>query len=90
MKESRIVNSQHRRRVLVGGWAFWALGVLSAAAESQGQAQAWPQRPIRIIVPFAAGGNTDSIARLAAERLGQSLGQQVIVDNKWCEWLDRR
>ena len=45
-------------------------------------AQSWPARPIRIIVPFAAGGNTDSIARIAAERLTQSLGQSVIVENK--------
>ncbi len=45
-------------------------------------AQTWPAKPLRIIVPFAAGGNTDSIARTAAERLSQSLGQPVIVDNK--------
>ena len=51
---------------------------LSAGA----MAQTWPAKPLRIIVPFAAGGNTDSIARTAAERLSQSLGQQVIVDNK--------
>lgn len=80
------MNRHHRRRVLAGSLAFCALGVLSAAAPAQaqapGQAQAWPQRPIRIIVPFAAGGNTDSIARLTAERLSQSLGQQVMVDNK--------
>ena len=46
------------------------------------QAPAWPQRPIKLIVPFAAGGNTDGIARLTAERLSQSLGQTVIVENK--------
>jgi tripartite-type tricarboxylate transporter receptor subunit TctC len=46
------------------------------------RAQAWPARAVRIVVPFAAGGNTDSIARLAAERLAQGLGQQVIVENK--------
>lgn len=51
---------------------------LSAGA----MAQTWPAKPLRIIVPFAAGGNTDSIARTAAERLSQSLGQPVIVDNK--------
>lgn len=42
----------------------------------------WPQRSIKLIVPFAAGGNTDGIARLTAERLGQSLGQSVVVENK--------
>jgi tripartite-type tricarboxylate transporter receptor subunit TctC len=47
------------------------------------QAQpACPQKPIRIVVPFAPGGNTDSIARVIAERFTQSLGQAVVVDNK--------
>ena len=42
----------------------------------------YPERPIRVIVPFPAGGVTDVVARLAAERLTADLGQQVIVDNK--------
>jgi tripartite-type tricarboxylate transporter receptor subunit TctC len=46
------------------------------------QAQQWPQRPIRIIVGFAAGGNTDSIARLTAEWLRPRLDQNVIVENR--------
>ena len=45
-------------------------------------AQDWPVRPIKLIVPFAAGGNTDSIARLVSERLTSSLGQPVVVENK--------
>jgi tripartite-type tricarboxylate transporter receptor subunit TctC len=49
---------------------------LAAAAET------WPARPIRFIVPFAAGGPTDVLSRFLAERLSQSLGQQVIVDNR--------
>jgi len=56
-------------------------GALLAAA-SQSQAQNWPVKPVRVIVPFAAGGNTDSITRLAAEILTGALGQQVLVDNK--------
>jgi tripartite-type tricarboxylate transporter receptor subunit TctC len=45
-------------------------------------AQAWPERPVRIIVPFAPGGNTDSIARITAERLTQALGRAFVVENR--------
>jgi tripartite-type tricarboxylate transporter receptor subunit TctC len=45
-------------------------------------AQAWPQRPIRMICPFPAGGGTDFIARLAAKHLSDRLGQQVYVENR--------
>jgi len=42
----------------------------------------YPERPIRMIVPFPPGGVTDVVARVTAERLGADLGQQVIVENK--------
>ena len=45
-------------------------------------AQSWPNHPVKIIVPFSAGGNTDSIARITADELTKSLGQTFIVDNK--------
>src|SRR4051794_41896016 len=45
-------------------------------------AQTWPQRPIRMICPFPAGGGTDFIARLAAKHLSDRLGQQVYVENR--------
>lgn len=45
-------------------------------------AQEWPQRPVRILVPFAAGGVTDGIARISSEWLGRRLGQSVIVENR--------
>ncbi len=45
-------------------------------------AQAWPQRPVKIVVPYAPGGNTDAIARLTAERLSAVMGQQFIVENR--------
>lgn len=56
------------------------LCLLGAASASH--AQEWPQRPIRLIVPFAVGGNTDGIARVTAERLTNALGQTVVVENK--------
>ena len=59
-----------------------ALALFGSSDFSQAQTSNWPQKPIKIIVPFAAGGNTDSIARLTAERLSQSLGQSVVVENK--------
>ncbi|KQP11670.1 tripartite tricarboxylate transporter substrate binding protein [Pseudorhodoferax sp. Leaf265] len=62
-----------------------ALGLLGAAcvlAASSAQAQAWPARPLKLIVPFPPGGAADTIGRYYAEQLGQALGQPVVVDNK--------
>ena len=46
------------------------------------QAAPWPNKPIRYIVPFAAGGTTDILARVVGEKLGIALGQTIVVDNK--------
>jgi len=46
------------------------------------EAQQWPNRPIQVIVPFAAGGSTDIAARLVGQHLGRVFGQQVVVENK--------
>src|SRR2546429_9543059 len=57
-------------------------GALPAAAAAQTPAQGWPQRAIKMIVPFPAGGGTDFIARIAAKHLSDRLGQQVFVENR--------
>jgi tripartite-type tricarboxylate transporter receptor subunit TctC len=59
-----------------------ALALALACLCSSASAQEWPQRPPRLLVPFAAGGNTDSIARLSAEWLGNRIGQTVVVENR--------
>jgi tripartite-type tricarboxylate transporter receptor subunit TctC len=67
----------------LGGTLLAPLAVLAlTAATGAAQAQDYPQRPVRIIVPFAAGGSADVFGRFVAQRLQESLGQNFIVDNR--------
>jgi tripartite-type tricarboxylate transporter receptor subunit TctC len=59
-----------------------ALAFLLALVAPMAQAQSWPQKPVKVIVPFSAGGNTDSQARIVSERLNALLGQPFVVENK--------
>jgi tripartite-type tricarboxylate transporter receptor subunit TctC len=66
----------HTRRSLALSLAVIALAIGNAAAQS------FPSKPVRIVVGFAPGGNTDVVARILAQRLGEMWGQNVIVDNR--------
>jgi len=66
------------RRRLLGSFTALAAAGLTLPA----RAQAWPQRPIKVMVPFAPGGNSDGIARVIGQRLGERLGQQFVIEDK--------
>ena len=63
------------RRILLRACALLALG-------HSAQAQTWPQRPVKVLVPFAAGGNIDVMGRLASARLSEAFGQQLVAENR--------
>ena len=74
----------YSRRHLAALTAFAAGLALASALPAQAQAPAthWPTKPVKLVVGYAAGGATDVVARLIAVKLGEQLGQPVMVDNR--------
>ncbi|MDR6820885.1 tripartite-type tricarboxylate transporter receptor subunit TctC [Neorhizobium sp. 2083] len=68
-----------KRRVLTAMLAVFASGSFLGAAHAQ--SDNYPSRPVKLIVPYAAGGGTDAIARLVANGVGEKLGQSMVVEN---------
>ncbi|MCY7370377.1 MAG: hypothetical protein LH479_05785 [Polaromonas sp.] len=66
------------RRVLLAA----ALSVCASVTLAQIPGPGWPTRPVRIVVTFPPGGAPDTLARVLADKWGQSLGQTITVDNK--------
>ena len=79
MKQDLAKLSRRQLGRLAGAVAIAAAGVV---AQGAAHAQAYPTKPIRMIVPYATGGSTDQTARIVAKSLSARLGQQVIVDNR--------
>lgn len=67
------------QRVSVGRWVFAGLAMLAAATV---YAQAYPARPVRLVVPYPPGGANDTVARVLSPKVAEHLGQQLVVDNR--------
>lgn len=59
-----------------------AMAVVSLLQIGSAMAQAWPTKPIRLMVPFPPGGSTDIVARIVAQKLGERLGQPLVIENR--------
>lgn len=68
-----------RRSLLLAPLAAPALLALAPAARAQA---AWPDRPVRVVVPWAPGGSTDAVARILQQRLSERIGQTIVIENR--------
>jgi tripartite-type tricarboxylate transporter receptor subunit TctC len=71
-----------RKRTAILSTTLFAASTVLAALASPTQAQPYPTRPITIVVPFAAGGGNDILARLLGQHMGRALGQQFVIENR--------
>ena len=63
-------------------WGFSTLGLLLGGVTAAAQAQSWPAKPVRIIVPSTPGGTVDTLTRVLSNRMTESLGQPIVIDNR--------
>ncbi|MGZ3351844.1 MAG: tripartite tricarboxylate transporter substrate binding protein BugD, partial [Xanthobacteraceae bacterium] len=60
----------------------WVLALAMILAAGAARADDYPSRPIRLIVPYAAGGGADSVARVIAKRVSETIGQPIVIENR--------
>jgi len=71
-----------QRKTLVRGLIAGTCLVLAGVAQAQAQGPAWPNRTVKVIIPFPPGGTLDTVGRLLAQKLGEQLGQTFVVENR--------
>jgi tripartite-type tricarboxylate transporter receptor subunit TctC len=83
-RQKRFIMHTKRRTLksILALCAIGAIGSIVGMSSAFAQANKWPDKPVRIVVPFAPGGSNDIIARRLAENLRQSLGQPFLIENK--------
>ena len=79
-RKAQIPALQAGRRAVLGALLMAGFGASAAFADTA--TDAWPSKPVRLVVPFPASGATDLISRVIAQRVSQDLSQQFVVDNK--------
>jgi tripartite-type tricarboxylate transporter receptor subunit TctC len=80
-----VIVARRELMAALGAAAAWPLAstfALAPALSRPALAQDWPARPVRIVVPYAPGGSTDTVARITADRLSRIWSQQVVIENK--------
>jgi tripartite-type tricarboxylate transporter receptor subunit TctC len=80
LKKAKTMQTCSRRLALAG--VFLSLAWAALLAANHARADEYPSRPIHLIVPFAAGGSADSTARVLAARVGKTIGQSIVVENR--------
>jgi len=77
-----IARSGQTGRMRPSTWTVLAAMLVAAGPMPDAAAQAWPTRSVRLVLPFAPGGNMDIVSRQLAPRLAEDLGQQIVIDNR--------